>query len=384
MAAMNFEPKNFFIGVIDFFSVLLPGAVLTYVLAVDPQTKVLGEHYKELTDGAAGWLAFFFSSYVLGHFIFLIGALLLDDFFYDPIREATRGKEIERLAEGGAASPAWRRFLAQYLIKKDADDAQRRVIKIRDHYMQPLGPRTGLNAFQWCRARLVLENQGEAFERVLRFEADSKFFRSFAVVIFILVILLGLRITEHKYLIALAGIFCLALSLWRFVDQRLKSVNQAYWYVLALEAAAANGYRADKSDHKPVPSRAGGIVYRPKRLFRAKAKYLIVEAKDAPHDWVLPKGHIEPDETMMQTAVREVVEETGILARIDRPLGIISFELKSEKVTVQFYLMKALGHGKPQESRRTQWLPLDDAIKTVTHEESRALLRLAEETLQSQ
>jgi hypothetical protein len=28
---MNFEPQKFFIGLIDFFSILLPGAVLTYL-----------------------------------------------------------------------------------------------------------------------------------------------------------------------------------------------------------------------------------------------------------------------------------------------------------------------------------------------------------------
>jgi hypothetical protein len=29
---MNFEPQKFFIGLMDFFSILLPGALLTYLL----------------------------------------------------------------------------------------------------------------------------------------------------------------------------------------------------------------------------------------------------------------------------------------------------------------------------------------------------------------
>ena len=29
---MNFDPQKFFIGLMDFFSILLPGALLTYLL----------------------------------------------------------------------------------------------------------------------------------------------------------------------------------------------------------------------------------------------------------------------------------------------------------------------------------------------------------------
>ena len=59
---------------------------------------------------------------VLGHFILLLGAALLDDLPYDPIRKATRAKQIERLAKGGGPSSAWQRFLARLIIKKDSDE----------------------------------------------------------------------------------------------------------------------------------------------------------------------------------------------------------------------------------------------------------------------
>ena len=36
--------------------------------------------------------------------------------------------------------------------------------------------------------------------------------------------------------------------------------------------------------------------------------------------WDLPKGHIEPGETSEAAAVREIAEETGITAAIERPL----------------------------------------------------------------
>ena len=42
-------------------------------------------------------------------------------------------------------------------------------------------------------------------------------------------------------------------------------------------------------------------------------------------DWVLPKGKVEPDETIRDTSVREVAEEAGVKAEIVRYLGAIHY-----------------------------------------------------------
>jgi len=66
---MNFEPQKFFVGLIDFFSTLLPGAVLT-LLAKDWWGPLFqGNAYSGL-KGAGGWVVFLFASYLLGHFDF--------------------------------------------------------------------------------------------------------------------------------------------------------------------------------------------------------------------------------------------------------------------------------------------------------------------------
>ena len=374
---MDLEPKKFFIGVIDFFSVLLPGALLTYQFMDDP--LFLEARYHHLT-GTAAWLAFLFGSYIFGHFIFLLGAALLDDFLYEPIRDATSGKQIERLASGKVPSPIITRILARLLIKKDSDEVQTRAIKIKEHYTNPLGPHLGIKAYQWCKARLVLENHAEAMATVLRFEADSKFFRSFTVVILILLVWKTYR---QEYAVALGSIPFLALALWRYIDQRLKAANQCYWYVITLEAASPNGYRQPPANERPKPSRAGGVVYRRKRRLmtfwrRPDTEYLIVEAKEKRDEWVLPKGHVESEERMQCTAVREVHEETGIWARIECELGTISFDLPNERVEARFYLMEAAAREKPQEKRLLQWLPINKAIDAVTHKESKDLLRAAD------
>lgn len=63
---MNFDPHKFFIGLMDFFSILLPGALLTYVL---------GDRYAQLA-GAQAWATFLFANYLFGHLLFLLGSRL--------------------------------------------------------------------------------------------------------------------------------------------------------------------------------------------------------------------------------------------------------------------------------------------------------------------
>lgn len=58
---------------------------------------------------------------------------------------------------------------------------------------------------------------------------------------------------------------------------------------------------------------AGGIVYRKRN---GTTEILLLAWKNARDDieYVLPKGHIENDETAAETAVREISEETGLEA----------------------------------------------------------------------
>ena len=45
---MNFDPQKFFIGLMDFFSILLPGALLTCLLMREVGPAVLGDRYAGL------------------------------------------------------------------------------------------------------------------------------------------------------------------------------------------------------------------------------------------------------------------------------------------------------------------------------------------------
>lgn len=362
---MDLEPQKFFIGVIDFFSVILPGTLITYLIK-DAAWKVLfGGQYP---TGTEGWAFFLISSYLLGHFIFLLGSLLLDDLVYDPLRNATYKGQIKRLAEGGKLSAICWRWLAVPLIKDAADAAVRQAVKIKEHYLDPSKASSAINAFQWCKARLTFDHEA-AIARVERFEADSKFFRSLVVLLLVLIPWASAK----DWRVLLPGVVFLILAFWRYVEQRVKATNQAYWYIITLESQRADGYRYKSQSG---PSHAGGVVTRKDSNV---LRYLLVQASQSPHEWVLPKGHIEAGEAMRETAVREVVEETGVWASVRSDLKRVSFSANGESVDVQFYLMDALEERRRKEPRQHAWLTIDKALAQASHPETLKLLRLAQE-----
>lgn len=372
------KPQDFFIGVIEFFSVILPGAALTYILKNIPNDQVLNHIYKDL-QGSEGWIVFIFISYLLGHFLFLIGSWL-DDYVYDPIRKRTDKEQIMRLLTGRKLSPKIIRGLARLFYKKNADSARDRVIPIKERYFKSIGASDSVNAFQWCKVKLSVEHP-EGLVRVNRFEADSKFFRSFIPLLF------GCSVTAlfyYEWLIAVILMILLWLGFWRYMEQRFKSTQQAYWSVLTLEANKKDlqARRKESSSSKAMKmsiqlTHAGGVVFKQKS---SHTLYLLIQSKKDPNLWVLPKGHIEVGEDPPFTAIREVREETGVWARIKQDLKIIEYTLENKLVRVQFYLMEAVEEGKSEDRlRKHEWLPLDKALDRLIHKQNQKLLKIAEE-----
>lgn len=115
---MNFDPQRFFIGLMDFFSILLPGALLTWLLMGEVGPVVLGDRYANL-DGAQAWAAFLFASYLFGHLIFLLGSWL--DEFYDWARRYTLNTQITLLARRGRLLPWPARVLIWLVFKGESN-----------------------------------------------------------------------------------------------------------------------------------------------------------------------------------------------------------------------------------------------------------------------
>jgi 8-oxo-dGTP pyrophosphatase MutT (NUDIX family) len=119
---------------------------------------------------------------------------------------------------------------------------------------------------------------------------------------------------------------------------------------------------------------AGGVVVRGD----ADRRVLLVRAKPAPHDWVLPKGHIEQGETPQQTARREVREEAGVDAKPLRHVGVLEFDTPSGKhVRSAFFLMRFVKTVPAHEEREIRWATIDEALALVQFDDTRALIEHA-------
>ena len=365
---MSFEPQKFFIGLIDFFSVIMPGAVLVY-LGQPLFFALLGIADPAPSDGSERWVLFLFESYLLGHVVYLIGSVL-DDLIYAPIRTATEWSQItDRLASGRPLSPAWLRRLVAWpwMYGRHPDRAVMQVERLRARALGAIAADNTLNAFQWSKARLQVDLK-EGLLAVQRFEADSKFFRSFVVVLVVLAVLFALN---RSFAYALISLVAVIPALWRYADQRFKSTQQAYWFVIVLESA-----RKDAPKPPPRPdglTHAGGVLF---RIQDGAPQFLLVQATKDRTQWVLPKGHIEPGEHPRVTAVREVREETGALGRVVGYLDDTSFENDQGTVAVRWFLLELAEAGRKVEAedRQAAWLSLDEARQRASFPETRDLL----------
>jgi len=172
------KPTDFFVGVIDLFAILLPGAILAFVTQKTlefskVQWSAEGAWANKLDDylphgEVASWALFLVISYVFGHFIFAIGSLLLDD-LYDQTYKAWwwKRKHVKELNK-----------IAAKVLEKHFDPLQ---VRLNNLHQAEAGV-TKLcivhkRVIQWseviCRSR-----NSAASSEIDRAQADSKFFRA--------------------------------------------------------------------------------------------------------------------------------------------------------------------------------------------------------------
>ena len=94
--------------------------------------------------------------------------------------------------------------------------------------------------------------------------------------------------------------------------------------------------------------------------------------------WGFPKGHMEDGETELQTAIREVKEETNLDVEVDanKRYTIRYITNKNKDKEVVFFVAKKIGGSeKYQESeiKAMEWMTFEDALKTITHNNTKEL-----------
>jgi len=127
---------------------------------------------------------------------------------------------------------------------------------------------------------------------------------------------------------------------------------------------------------------AGGIVY---KMDEGMIKIAIVY-REYHTDWTLPKGHLEGDETAEQAAVREVSEETGLIAEPIVHVGYNDYKFRDRKKgiyiqkRVDYFLMKMIrdeGRFQKEEVDEVAWLPFVEAIRKLTFKRDKDLVKQA-------
>ena len=128
----------------------------------------------------------------------------------------------------------------------------------------------------------------------------------------------------------------------------------------------------------------GAIVY---RIIGGTIRYLLIKNRRS-SNWSFPKGHVEKDESLEETAIREVREEAGIRInifpgfmsksqytvhnKIQKTVHIFVATTKDEQTRIQY-----------EEIEDYIWLPYKSALKHLKFDNDKTILTDAREFLLS-
>lgn len=126
----------------------------------------------------------------------------------------------------------------------------------------------------------------------------------------------------------------------------------------------------------------GAIIYR----FNTDIEYLIIFNKkgNAPGHWGFPKGHVEANETELQTATREIFEETGLIPDINTNFKVISrYSPHPGTYKNAVYFLAKTNNNKisiqKSELADYRWCNFENACSLLTYDEN--LLKKADKYL---
>lgn len=129
---------------------------------------------------------------------------------------------------------------------------------------------------------------------------------------------------------------------------------------------------------------AGAVLW---KLVDGKARVLVVH-RTQHKDVSLPKGKVDPGESLPRTAAREIAEETGFDVVLGPPLGTVEYRMPNGRDKVVHYWSAEVDPGAAErhsyeangEILALEWVPIAKAAKRLTYSHDAELVeRFAEQ-----
>ena len=122
----------------------------------------------------------------------------------------------------------------------------------------------------------------------------------------------------------------------------------------------------------------GAIVY---RKSHGNTEILLIKHINSGH-WSVPKGHVEGNETEVETAIREIKEETAIDVMIDPTFRetVSYYPKRDTQKTVVYFIGKAKNYDYiPQEEEISEirWVDIGYASNILTYENDKNIVNKA-------
>jgi len=131
---------------------------------------------------------------------------------------------------------------------------------------------------------------------------------------------------------------------------------------------------------------AGGVVYR----LGQHGIEIVLCGRTPEGLWALPKGSPQQGEALLDTALREVREETGLTVAIEQSVGSIRYQFNAPDgtqydKTVEHHLMVPVGGKFAQhdaEFDTVRWVPVEEALRLLRYAIERDIVRRAVRLIQ--